>query len=252
MRTALALGILLCLLAVTAPLAADNDAAPAQAENSPGIAENGATDDPAGKTAGPAKKNASAEKPARLDKSGRPVRLPGITAGREAAVMTFVREHHPELEALLVYLKKNRSADFERAFRELFGVSERLARIQEQDDVRYELELSHWKLQSRIQLLAARLKMEQTEELREQLRAALEEQVEVQIAIAQRERQRMAERLERLDARIERLQSEKTQLVETQLRQLTQAPRKSSTVSTKDGDGTKEKQGSQPRTSAPK
>ena len=154
--------------------------------------------------------------------------------------MTFVREHHPDLEALLIYLKQNRPGDYEKAFRELFAVSERLARIQEQDDGRYELELARWKLQSRIQLLAARLKMEQSDELRQQLREALAEQVDVEIAIAVRDRERLQDRVEKLEARIEKLTGGKQQMVDNQYRMLVQ-PRKTSPVSTKGSAGVKDK-----------
>lgn len=217
MRLAFALAVLLAAFALAAPLAADDDAAPK----------------PGQKQGGAAKKNPG-------EKNGKAARLPGITAGREAAVMTFVREHHPDLEALLIYLKQNRPGDYEKAFRELFAVSERLARIQEQDGGRYELELARWKLQSRIQLLAARLKMERTDELRQQLREALAEQVDVEIAIAERDRDRLKDRLEKLEARIEKLTGGKQQTVDNQYRMLVQ-PGKTEAVSTKGSAGAKGK-----------
>src|SRR5687767_13810045 len=57
--------------------------------------------------------------------------LPGITPEREAAVMTFVKHHHAELAELLIHLKENAPKEYERAVRDLFRTSERLAQVQE-------------------------------------------------------------------------------------------------------------------------
>ncbi len=151
-----------------------------------------------------------------------PKHLPGVTPEREAAAMTFVQQHHPELAALLVYLKDNRSSEYQKAVRDLFRISERLATTQERDFERYQLELDLWKSQSRSQLLAARLKMGDNPALREQLRASLGEQVDLQRAILQRDRDRLADRLEKLDEQIERLGSDRQQQIEKQLLWLTQ------------------------------
>ena len=74
-------------------------------------------------------------------------RMPGVTRGREAAVMAFVREHHAELADLLLYLKSNQPKEYQLAVRDLFRTSERLAQMQERDFKRYELELALWKAQ---------------------------------------------------------------------------------------------------------
>ena len=102
------------------------------------------------------KQNASKEDPAK-NKNGK--NKPGgwVTPEREAAVMTFVKQHHAELAELLVQLKASNSKEYEQAIRELFRTSERLAQIQERDMPQYELELKHWQVQSRVQLLSARV-----------------------------------------------------------------------------------------------
>jgi len=86
-----------------------------------------------------------------------PKGLQGFTPEREAAALTFVRAHHPELAELLDRLKTRRPQEYQKAIRELFRASERLAQSQEQAPQRYEMELSEWKLQSRVQLLVARM-----------------------------------------------------------------------------------------------
>jgi hypothetical protein len=103
----------------------------------------------------------------------------GFTPEREAAALTFVRMHHAELAELLERLKTRRPQEYQKAIRELFRASERLASSQEQQPLRYELELQEWKLSSRIQLLVARMSMNRTPELEQELRQLLNEQVSV-------------------------------------------------------------------------
>lgn len=147
--------------------------------------------------------------------------LPGITPAREAAVMTFVKHHHAELSELLVHLKENAPKEYDRAVRDLFRTSERLAQLQERDSQAYELELRLWKARSRAQLLAARLQMTSTEELRAQLRTALREEAEIRLALLERDRQRTADRLEKLQEQIAKLKDRGDDEIEKQMRQLT-------------------------------
>ena len=69
-----------------------------------------------------------------------------VTPEREAAARTFVSRHHPELVALLDHLQTSEPKQYQRAVRELFRASERLAQFREQDEGRYALELETWKV----------------------------------------------------------------------------------------------------------
>jgi hypothetical protein len=146
---------------------------------------------------------------------------PGMTAEREAAVLTFVRNYHPELADLLTPLKTTSRRDYERAIVELFRTSERLAQIEEKHPERHALELELWKAQSRVQLLAARLTMNDGAELRQRLREALERQLEVRKQLLVLERDRLRQRLEKLDDQILSLQEDQPRLVEQQIKALT-------------------------------
>lgn len=146
---------------------------------------------------------------------------PVVTPEREAAAMTFVEEHHPELAELLSYLKSNRPKDYERAVRDLFKTSERLATIHDGDFERYQLELELWKIQSRIQLLGARLKMSDSEPLRKQLREALNRQIDLRLASLERERDRTSEKLQKLDEQLQKTAASRDQAIERQMRMLT-------------------------------
>lgn len=130
-----------------------------------------------------------------------------ITAAREAAALTFAREHHPELADLLDRLKDQNQPQYEKAVRQLFQTSERLARVRERSSPEtYQLELEAWKLESRIQLLAARMTMSDDPTLQRDLKAALLKRVEVRLELLRAERQRIAERLEKLDEQIQQIE----------------------------------------------
>jgi hypothetical protein len=150
---------------------------------------------------------------------------PGIvvTPEREAAVTTFVQRNHPELAELLRYLKNGQPAEYERAIREISRTIERLALISERDSLQYELEVAAWTAQSRVQLLAAKLKMESSDELQRELRTALAAQNDAKLALLKHERQKASERLSKIDSDISRIEGDREKLIDRQLQLLTQA-----------------------------
>ena len=156
------------------------------------------------------------------NKDKKPKRMRGVTRAREAAAMAFVDEHAPELRALLLQLKRTLPRGFQRAVRDLFNTSERLARLEERGDREaYELQLRAWKIKSRIELLAAKLRRSDTPKCRRELRAALEEQIEVQLKIANHTRQSLQRRVDRVEEQIKRLEQERQQRVERRFKQWT-------------------------------
>ena len=155
-------------------------------------------------TAIPSAGSSAATKPGKIAKPTQ-----GFTLEREAAALTFVRMHHAELADLLDRLKTRRPQEYQKAIRELFRASERLALSQEQQPLRYELELQEWKLSSRIQLLVARMSMNRTPELEQELRQLLNEQVSVH-------RELIRFSYERTSARAAALQKELTDLEQRQ------------------------------------
>jgi hypothetical protein len=143
-----------------------------------------------------------------------------VTPEREAAVMAFVKQHHPELSELLIQLKEGNAQQYEQAVRELFRASERLAQVQERDPQQYELDLKLWQAQSRVQLLSARVKMSDSRELRMQLRAALQEQHESRLAVLRSERDRLQARMEDIDQQLQRLEEGRQQAIERRIQSL--------------------------------
>lgn len=132
-----------------------------------------------------------------------PAKLPSFTQEREAAALTFAGRHHPELVELLNHLSRHNRAEYEEAIRALFQVSEWLAGVEERDADRHLLELESWKLGSRINLLAARLTMEKSSQLEDELRTALQQQVDVRIQIMELERERLKTRLSKLEEQLQ-------------------------------------------------
>ncbi len=152
------------------------------------------------------------DKLAKTSKNVRPGQM-GFTAEREAAALTFVRQHHPELADLLTRLKDRRPQEYQKAIRDLFRVSERLALSNEQQPARYELELQEWKLASRIQLLAARMSMNGSPELEQELRGLLADQLEVHRQLVKFNYDRAATRAAALAAELEDIEARKAALV---------------------------------------
>jgi hypothetical protein len=170
-------------------------------------AQSGAASVPAAGSASP-RKEAKA-KPAIL-----------VTPEREAAVLTFVQRNHAELAELLAALKTNEPEQYHRAIRDIFRTTERLAFIQERDPFQYELEVTAWRAQSRVELLAAKLKMESSDELLKQLREALKTQNDAKVALLKHERQKAADRLGKLDNEIARFETNRDELINKQLKVL--------------------------------
>lgn len=143
-----------------------------------------------------------------------------ITPEREAAVMTFVERNHAELSDLLAHLKENQPRQYEQAVKEIYRVTERLASVQERDPLLYELEVKVWTAQSQVQLLAARLKMGDTQEQRRQLREALATQIEARLAVLKHQRDASAQRLARMDEQIKKMEEGRETTIDRQLETL--------------------------------
>ncbi len=150
-----------------------------------------------------------------------------ITKAQEAAAISFVKQHHPELFELIKYLQMGMPREYEQAIRDLSHTSERLAQIEKRDVDRYQLELRLWQAESRRQLLTARLQMDPDEALISDLRNTLQQELELATNIARHERDRLANRLERLNEQIENQVQNRDTLVERKLSTLTKAAKAS-------------------------
>jgi hypothetical protein len=140
-----------------------------------------------------------------------------VTPERESAVMTFVERNHPALKDVLASLKSTRPKEYEKAIRDIYQTSERLANVKERDPRLYELELKNWTLRSQIQLLTAQMVMAGSDVIRAEVRKLLNEQMNVRADMLRLERERAVERLGRIDKELARLDSDREKHVEKQL-----------------------------------
>ncbi len=143
-----------------------------------------------------------------------------VTPEREAAVLNFVERNHAELSELLAHLKSDQPKQFEQAIKEIYRVTERLANVQERDVLLYELEVKLWTAQSRVQLLAARLKMGDSDTIKKELREALARQIEARLDVLKHQKQQASERLIKMGSDINQLEANKEQAIERQLEML--------------------------------
>src|SRR5580704_19617550 len=146
-----------------------------------------------------------------------------LSAEREAAALAFAREHHAELAALIEKLHRDNRRDYDRAIRELAQASERLTRLKKQSAEQYELSLSAWKLDSRTQLLAARMTMSQTPALETELKQLLAERADVRLKEFKSERVRLQDRLTKLNVSIQALETDKNAVVDKDLLRIKRA-----------------------------
>lgn len=159
-----------------------------------------------------------------------------VTPEREAAARLFAERHHPELAALLDQLRATNRREYDKAIQELFATSERLARMMGRFPERYELELAVWKVNSRIRLLAARSAMNEDAGKRDALKQLLLEKNDLRLQLLQYDRERVAARLERLDASITELQNNGDAAAEQELERLLKSAR--SRANRKNREGT--------------
>jgi hypothetical protein len=146
--------------------------------------------------------------------------LVSISPEREAAVYTFVSLHHAELEQLLRQLREMNRRQYDRAMKELFATSERLAQLRDNDAGRYELELKAWQVRSRVQLLAAKLTMGPNEELQRALKAALAEQYDLRRQVVAYDRDRLRERMKKAEQDLADLEARRDAAIARQYEQL--------------------------------
>jgi hypothetical protein len=142
-----------------------------------------------------------------------------VTPEVEARVMQFVEMHQSELGELLRYLKSQLPDDYRQAVLELDRTQQRLAQTQRRDEPRYELELKLWQMQSQAQLLAAKIRMQPSdrESLKTTLKETLQQAQQVKIQLMEREQAKLLERIEKIQANLDRLRENAERNVEREI-----------------------------------
>ncbi|HEX8200580.1 MAG TPA: hypothetical protein VF590_08835 [Isosphaeraceae bacterium] len=156
----------------------------------------------------------------------RVARAPGFTPEREAAALTFVGQHHPELATLLDRLKPMNRPAYEQAVGELFQVSETLANLRQRDGRRYELGLAAWRAKSRAERLAAELAGGARADVESRLRAALADQIDVQVRQHRLDLEQAEARARKTREALDRLEAGRADLLESRYQGLIKKARR--------------------------
>lgn len=142
--------------------------------------------------------------------------LPAFTPQREAVSLRFVEQHHPELATVIGRLKSVSREQYEQAVRELFVQADKLTRIKSSDEELYRLMLDAWKLQSRIEVLVARLACAKVADEQQEaaLRRLVLKRVESERRIVAHRRKRLQQSVEKADASLKWFDENREQIAE--------------------------------------
>ncbi len=165
------------------------------------------------------------QKPKTAPIAKRPAESPlanvAMTPERQAAALKFAELHHPELYQLLHGLKQAHRKEYQKAVRQLYADSERLARYKERTPSRHQLALTEWQLDSRLRLLVARMTMSSEDpELNTQLQTLLKKRLETRLSLLKLDRERQAARLSRLDEQIESIETDSETAIQKDLQRI--------------------------------
>ena len=125
-----------------------------------------------------------------------------LSVNQENDAMKFARKHHPELADLLERLRDTAPSAFARGIREVHFATQRLERSRQKQPVRFEAELTNWKIDSEIRLLTAKWAMSQDPALEKKIRELLKARQQNRMDRLRKDRSKLALRLEQLDAQI--------------------------------------------------
>ncbi|MGE3313654.1 MAG: hypothetical protein AB7O26_00975 [Planctomycetaceae bacterium] len=155
-----------------------------------------------------------------------PVEKPLSAQVSEEETIAFARANHPELADLLGDMKQKKSQkslkEYNRAISQLNQTRLRLARIQKATPGKYELSLAVWKLDSRIQLLAARMTMSDEATFGEELKQLLSERYDARVKELEFDREQLAERLKKADQTLSKAAENREKTLQSELAKIEQ------------------------------
>lgn len=152
--------------------------------------------------------------------------LPGQKIDRDQ-VTAFVSHHDTRLASILTHLEQSRPLEFAKAISDLGRTTRRIRQFENKDKRRFELELESWKLQTSIQLLAARMRMQPSDGLADELRGTLAKKLDVRAELLTYLQGKMTQRAARIDEQLKKLAENRSEMIEKQLRALSAAKKKS-------------------------
>jgi len=140
-----------------------------------------------------------------------------LTKAQETAALKFARAHHKELAELLKKLDEDMTSEYEKAIRQIHLIRERLERIEKRSPEDYKLQLSVWKVDSRIKLLAARMTMSSDEKLTAEMEQLLKQKIQLKEQQLVQDRERAQTRIDRIDGQLESIRNNRKEYLEKEL-----------------------------------
>ncbi len=153
-------------------------------------------------------------KPAKKEK-------PTVSAKRKEELLAFVQEHHSELAPLLDQLETSNALRYRQAIRGLNRTVSRLEAVKKRRPDRYPLALKHWILESRISVTAAKLSLNESDEVRAELESLVTELQSNTLIRLKKEQETLGQRQKKTQARIQEIESNGPKLIEQKIKQLT-------------------------------
>ncbi|HZZ71481.1 MAG TPA: hypothetical protein VFE24_04460 [Pirellulales bacterium] len=173
---------------------------------------------------GPAKESSGAKESSARESAGKEFngkeKLRPLQAEHETSALGFVALNHPELVEVLNRLKTSHHAEYERAVRQIYQASERLSRLSKDDPEKHELELKLWKIQSRIQLMAAKAGVGGVPSITDDLRTAFREELDVKADLLTLDRTRHLAQAKKAELELLRLQEGRDKEVDQRINEL--------------------------------
>ena len=135
----------------------------------------------------------------------------------KAEVIGFIREHHPELEELLITLEKSRPDRYNAAIRNLSRSIVRIQKLKDEESDKYNGALRQWKIKSRIHLAAVQLGVEESPQHREQLEKLIVQNVDHRKRQLELEAKRLRKRLANIEKQLNVIEQKRDQEIEKQM-----------------------------------
>lgn len=149
-----------------------------------------------------------------------------VSKERRQMLEDFVRNHHPELESILKKLRDGQRRKYNEAMKGLDQSVAKLEKVEERSPNRYEAALENWKLESRIKVAAARLKLNESKAAREKLESLISSLFDSTLRRLKEDRTNMAERLKKMDQRIAEMESDRSIIIQRRIKSATRGAKK--------------------------
>ena len=150
-----------------------------------------------------------------------------VTEQRKTELTAFVDTHHPELKELLTKLeKRKKKKPYRQAMEGLDKAVKKLEGIKRRSPKRYESSLALWKIESRIKVAGAQVKLKDTEENRDNLKSLVTELVDFKIQQLKNDREQASKRLKQLETKIGEAEANRQQSIDKRIKSASRRKKK--------------------------